>query len=1217
MSAATQSSPHSDPVDEPRIPAERAFHVVGVGASAGGLEAVSALLSALPARPGLSVVVITHLDPRQPSSMVEILSTVTGMKVEAVEDGLEVQKDHVYVNPSTADVVLDDGRFRLVSRESSAIPHLPINLFFTSLAEDRGLWSVGVILSGSGSDGTLGLKSIKDAEGITFAQDLTAAHDAMPRSAIGAGFVDAVLPPDEIASELVFMVKHPCFRQRQEQAGAARPALPLQTEDDFAAVLKYLGVCTGVDFSNYKHGTLLRRVERRMVLRRIETIGEYLARLRMDPSEVQALQHDVLIQVTSFFRDPNAFALLATRVFPRLVEDRSENSPLRIWVPGCATGEEVYSIAIELLEFLDAQGSRVTFKIFATDISESSIERARMGRYVESLVADLSPDRLRRFFVRTDAGYQVHQRVRDLCVFARQDVTKDPPFSNLDLISCRNVLIYLGSTLQNRVFPIFQYALRPGGWLLLGGAESVGAHTDAFEMVDKANRLYRRTDSPSRLSFGNFVPNPNRSTSGTARLIVPEPPRRGQNEVQREADRVVLARYTPPGVVVDEQMRVVQFRGRTGACLEPSPGQPTYDLFQMAREGLLPDLKTALEEARSTGLPSRKVAVRVKTNGNYTPFDVEVIPITAPATGQRHFVVLFEDASLAAGGRYTPDLSAPPHSVSEPEQEIARLRQELDATRAYLNSVMENQEFGHEELTAANEEIVSSNEELQSTNEELETAKEELQATNEELSTMNDELQSRIRTATQLSDDLSNLIDGVNIPIVMLGQDLTIRRFSPSAQKVFNLIPSDVGRRMTDFRLKIDLPDLEPLIVATLETLVVQHREVQDGQGRWYALSIRPYRTLENKIDGVIITLFDIDALKRHERQIVEARDYARNVIETLREPLLVLDDRTRIQWANRAFLETFQVAAEDIQDQFLFSVGGGQWNIPQLRSVLEEVRRSDTPLQGLNVEHDFPELGRRSMILNSRRVVQTEGASSTELILLAIEDVTERRDLEREVLEIASQEQQRIGQDLHDGLGQELTGLGFLARSLAERLSRRKQSEADEATRLADGLAQALEHVRQVARGMATVIVDGQGLMAALLDLCETSSSLSKIPCTLHCPEIVLVKDIPVATQLFYIAREAVTNALRHADPATIEVHLEASIAHLRLEVLDDGVGINERKSKSGMGLKIMSYRAALIGAHLEIVPLESGGTAVQCVWPQPKLPPPPLTSKRLTGGA
>jgi two-component system CheB/CheR fusion protein len=968
--------------DSPQSPV-----IVGIGSSAGGLNAVSELLRYLPPDTNMTFAVVQHLDPHHESAMAELLARETKMPVTELTDGTTPQPNHVYIIAPNRSLVFTGGLLQLQPRKEGPGYYMPIDRFFRSLAGAQKSRSVGIVLSGSGSDGVVGLQAIKAEGGITFAQDDSAAHSGMPRSAVAAGCVDFVLPPAKIADELARISRHDYL----SHPGGDGAPVPAEKADDLQDVIRYLQKACGIDFEHYKQPTLRRRIERRMVLRQFNKLGDYLDCLREDRGEVDSLCQDIFIHVTSFFRDTEVLEVLKKTAFPRLMKDRPYDAPIRIWVPGCSTGEEVYTLAILLLEYLDEIGARTPIKIFATDIADAAIVKARNGVYLESMVTDVSPERLKKFFIKREEGYQITKSVRDMCVFARHDVTKDPPFSQLDLISCRNVLIYLGHVLQQRVLLAFHYGLKQGGFLLLGTSESVGTFTELYETVDKRVRLYAAKPGKPRTTIdfgsGTII---TEAVHGRGHLA---PNQLARTDVQREADRLMLAKYAPAGVVVDEGNQVVQFRGQTGRYLEPPTGVPTMDVLKMAREGMLVDLRRALEEARATNDLVRREGVEVKTNDHFTTVNIEVFPVTSPSTSQRHFMVVFEDPSPPR----KPAPPAPPaakrreKALSGAEAEIAKLRDELVGTKAYLQSIVEEYEASNEELKAANEEVVSSNEELQSTYEELETAKEELQATNEELSTINDELQSRVISAGQLNDDLTNLIESVNIPIAILDRDLKLRRFTPAAQRLLNLIPTDVGRPISDIRPKVDIPDWDHILRDVQDTLTVKNREVRDEAGRWYAMTVRPYKTQENKISGTVVTLVDIDELKRKEEEIAAARDYASSIVETAPTPLLVLDMEFRIRTANHSFCNKYQVDPVESRGHHLFGLGAGEWNFPRLRELLVEVRDRVKSFDNVEAQLDLVGLGRRTILLTGR-AMKPRHSEKPEYILLAIEDITDRR---------------------------------------------------------------------------------------------------------------------------------------------------------------------------------------------------------------------------------
>ena len=793
--------------------------VVGIGASAGGLEALTEFLGSLGHATGMAYVVVQHLAPNHESLLATILARNTEMPVTEATQGMKVESDHVYVIPPARDLTIGDGRLRLTQRAGEGHRQLPVDHFLRSLAEECGSKAIGVVFSGSASDGVLGLKAIKSAGGITFVQDeKSARYPEMPRSAAASGAADFILPPAAIARELARLRNH---RYVAQLPRADSEPVPPQEGPYLEQILKLLKTVTGADFTHYKQSTVRRRILRRMALARLETLEEYLERLQADGAEVEALYDDVLINVTSFFRDPAVFKALQRRVFPGLLKRRIAEKRVRVWVPGCSTGEEVYSLAISFLEFVDGRALTFPVQFFGTDVSESIVARARVGRYPASIAADVPPAALRRWFVRTPDGYQVAKALRDVCVFAKHDLLKDPPFSRIDLVSCRNVLIYFGSILQKRAVGLFHYALNPDGFLILGASENIVAFTDLFTLVDKKHMIYTRRPVDGRHSFGTG------EASGSA-LPAGAPDRTlaaaRTAEIQREADRIVMSRYVPAGVVVDEEMDIIQFRGRTGPYLEPRSGSASLNLLKMAREGLALDLRSAFQRARREGTPVKRRGISLKVDDRLAQVAIEVIPYTSQQTRGRLYLVLFdpgpEQGKPAAAGRKEAAASKRGRKTAEAE---------LAATKEYLQTIIEEQEATNEELMSANEEILSSNEELQSTNEELETAKEELQSSNEELSTVNDELQARNGELNDLNSDLKNLLATIHIPMVILDTDLRVRRASPLGEKLLNLIPADVGRRVTDLRPNVEIPHLEQLVKEVVQTVTPKELEVRDG----------------------------------------------------------------------------------------------------------------------------------------------------------------------------------------------------------------------------------------------------------------------------------------------------------------------------------------------------------------------------------------------------
>lgn len=968
-------------------PAGDSFPIVGIGASAGGLEAMTQLLKYLPARTGMAFVLVQHLDPTHESALTALLSRLTEMPVTEAKNDMPLRPNEIFVIPPNKLMGLSSRRLRLFPRKDAEV-HLSIDQFFRTLADEEGNRAIGVILSGSGSDGTQGCLAIKTAGGITFAQEeRTAKYPAMPGSAIAAGCVDFVLSPNKLAQELGRIAGHPYVGPvvEEEEIERGRPAEDKAFED----ILLILRQRTAVDFRHYKHATLQRRIQRRMVLHKFESLKEYAAHLRAHAAEVKELFNDILIHVTGFFRDPSVFQSLKKKLFARIIKGKGPDEPIRVWIPGCSTGEEVYSIAMSLMEFMTDRKLHHPVQIFGTDIHEAALEKARAGLYGENIRSDISMDRLRRYFIKTEGGYRVNKSIREMCIFARQNVVVDPPFSNLDLISCRNVLIYLGQPLQRKVMPLFHYALRPNGFLMLGASETVGGFSDLFALADKKAKIYVKKTTHVRPTV-TFGPPP-----AEARPPDGEPPvpptavAPSLTDVQRHAERILLTNYAPTGVIINKHMEVLQFRGHTGPFLEHAHGDASLNLLKMAREGLVVELRTAVSRAIKQNVRVHHTGVRVKQNGHLLEFALEVIPYAVPPSSEKYYLVLFQPAGtqgVPAERKRRERKSRAPADASE----LAQLRDELASTRESLQAIIEEQEATNEELRSANEEIMSSNEELQSTNEELETAKEELQSTNEELTTLNDELESRNTELEHVNNDLHNVLASVNIPIIILGADLKIRRFTGVAEKTFNLIPGDVGRPITDINLPLNIPDLPKLVMEVIDNLATKELEVKCRHNHWWSVRIRPYKTTDNRIDGAVLAIVDIDLIKASAEQVSQGRAFAEAVVNTARRPVLVLDQSLSVQVANQAFYRDFDVTPEETVNRRIYQLGDGQWDIPKLRTLLEEILPHNTTFENFVVEHEFPRIGHKRMRLDARRF-PIKG-DQQQLILLTIEEIVEKK---------------------------------------------------------------------------------------------------------------------------------------------------------------------------------------------------------------------------------
>ena len=1010
------------------------FPVVAIGASAGGLEAYQEFFRALPPDTGMAFVVVQHLDPSHHSMLAEILAKATKMPVEEVKSGAKVKRNRVYVIPPNTCLAIESDVFRLTPRGKGAAQQLAVNFFMRSLAEERKSTAIGIVLSGTGADGTSGMEEIKAEGGITFAQEPgSAKYDGMPRSAIDSGCVDFILRPREIAKELVRIQHHPYIvAQEQARSEAAKdlsdsvtPQPP--TQKDFNAVLDELLKSSGVDFSQYKPNTIHRRTLRRMVILKQDTLGEYARYLKQHPEEGGKLFDDVLIPVTSFFRDFEAFEALKAQVYPAIVKDKGNKGTIRMWAPGCSTGEETYSLAMTLLEFLGDRASSFQVQIFGTDLNEKGIQKARAGLYRDSIAEEISPERLARFFVKVDEGYRVNKAVRDMCVFARQNLANDPPFSQMNVVACRNLLIYIQPSLQKKIIPILHYALKPSGFLILGSSESVSSFPELFSTVDKKHKIYGRKAIASRLHYDfvqSYYPIHHAGWEGLPeRGLKSAVPIRDEMDVQAEADRVVLNHHAPVGVVVNGAMEVVQFRGRTNPYLESPPGKPSLNVLKMARNGLGLELRTLIAAAGKKGAPAHKYGVSFDGGSQTRMLDLSVTPLgengnieSQPGRKKpsdklragpgkdgarrnddrnRYFLILFQDVTpqwdeirLPAG--MTERKANAGKAAAATQRDTKRLHEEIADAHAALRTAIESEDALKEEFQSANEEILSANEELQSTNEELETSKEELQSANEELNTLNAELRHKNGELQEVSNDISNFLNSTRIPVVMLDRDLRIRRMTPTADKLLKVRSGDVGRPIADIRPNIEEPDFEKSIAKVLETLQPVEREVRDLEGHWHELSILPYRTQDDKIDGVVLALQDIHAAKVAREKLRQAAEFSLGIIDTVREPLLALDGNLRVVSANRSFLDAFEVTPEETLHRPVYELGNGQWNIPALRRLLERVLPKHEVVTDFEVDHKFENIGRRKVLLNARRLAQP--ADAQPMILLAMEDVTDRR---------------------------------------------------------------------------------------------------------------------------------------------------------------------------------------------------------------------------------
>ncbi|WP_267681977.1 chemotaxis protein CheB [Nannocystis sp. SCPEA4] len=948
--------------------------VVGIGASAGGLEALEQLFAHVPPEPGVAFVIVSHLAPHLPSLMPELLAKQTALPVSAAVDGAPVEPDHVYVIPPNGALTLEHGALRVEARDDHT--NL-IDKFLRSLAEERGERAIGVILSGTGSDGSLGLKAIKEHGGVAMAQDLASAkYNTMPRTAIDAGQVDWILPVEAMPAKVMEYVARIQSTSARPADGAHEPTRAREHDVLMNQLCALIHRRTGRDFSRYKRSTMERRVQRRIHVLQQHSLEDYVDLLKNTPAEVDRLFQDLLISVTQFFRDPELFEALARDVLPRILADRAPGDPVRVWVPGCATGEEAYSIAMLLAEA--PQTAALGAKIFATDIDDEALEVARAGRYPETIADRVSPERLERFFApRPNGGWQVRKEIRDMCVFSTHSIISDPPFSRLDLISCRNVLIYLESDLQRTVFPLFHYGLRPGGFLLLGPSENVTAHPELFTAVDAKQRIFQRKEAKVSVRFPLGGLDLSRRIAEAPQGH--EPAARDQS-LTRTLERLILAVYAPPAVIVRGNGGIVFVSGQTRKFLELAPGVAGINVLEMASKELRPHLHVLLREANSKRQERIQRGVSLPVDGRIQPVDIVVRPLLELGADSDLYAVIFYEAGTSLSSEQA---EAEGRTPAIGDAHAAALETELRSTRENLQTAVEELEVANEELKSTNEELQSSNEELQSANEELQTSKEELQSINEELHTVNAELSRKLQELDKANSDLQNLFASSRIATVFLAGDLTIKRFSPEASQLFRLIDSDVGRDITDIVPRFAGGDLVADAERVLQTQSASQREVHLLDADiWYLQRIQPYRTNDDVVVGVVITFVDITDLK-------SARDSARRlaaIVESSHDAILALDDRAAIvTWNHGAELMFGHTAKEAAGRTIDFLVAPGE--SPPFGSAFAAALRGERspPIEAFLQRKD----GSRVRVLASLSPI-TDTQSSRAAVSWIARDITE-----------------------------------------------------------------------------------------------------------------------------------------------------------------------------------------------------------------------------------
>ena len=1196
------------------------FPIVGIGASAGGLHALQGFFDAIPAAPGIAFVVVQHLDPTHKSETAELLRRHARLPVVQVTDNERVEVDRVYVIPPNSELAIAGGVLHLARPVSRRGMRMPIDAFLRSLADDQHERSVAVILSGTGADGTLGIKAVKAAGGLTMAQDPeTAEYDGMPRNAVATGMVDFALPVVKLPGVLLQYVSHPYLRQ------GGSPSLVDEGPAHLQAILALLRARTKYDFSCYKKGTISRRIERRMSLKHLERVQDYVKYLHDHPSEIDDLFKDLLISVTSFFREPQVWEYLEQNVLPGLMEKRAPEGMLRLWVPGCATGEEAYSLAMLLLEAAQAGDQSPGMQVFASDLDSSALDFARAGLYPESIAADVSRERLRRFFVREEQGYRVHKWVRDLVVFSVQNLISDPPFSRIDLITCRNLMIYLAPEIQQRVISLFHFALRPGGYLLLGNAESVGSPTDLFEVVSKKWRIYRRIGPLTH--DREFPVIPAVGHHPVPRAVAPFPLSR-ESKLLGAVQSLVLERYVPACALVNAKEEILYLFGPTDRYLLQPTGQLTPDLLAWSRGGIRSKLRASLRQAIQQKQRVAATGAVVGVDGGSMPVRITVDPLVVPKELEGCFLVVFEQEHPP------PGLTAPAALEPGDDSGLRQMEYELGVLREQLRSGAEQFEASNEELKSANEEMMSMNEELQSTNEELETSKEELQSLNEELSTVNTQLENKVQELEATNDDLNNLLSSTNIATIFLDRQFRIRRFTPPMTQLLSLRPSDLKRPIGDFAQKFTDRRLIPDAERVLATLGSIEAEVQTDDARWYLRRILPYRTEGDRIDGVVVTFTDITEHRKAEEErvrlaaIVESSGVAiigmglDGVITSWNRGAERLYGYSPKEAIGRAIDILTRTGRESALQDALRQVARG--DIAE-HVETEQICKDGEPLSVLLTVSPIhrPEtgalIGASAIVrdMSAQRKAESGMREANERLEARVADRTaemgeanrrlaqevderrrsdaSRKTLLQRLVTIENEERRRISRELHDQIGQHLAALTLRLKALETDVT--DQTTLNAAQAMVDDLGR---QVRDLALAVRPTALDELGLLPALSNYAEDWAQRHAIHLDYHDRGLDDHRLAPAVEEAIYrIVLEALANVSKHAQARRASLILERRGAEVRVIVEDDGVGFDPEALKTSgpgqrLGLIGIEERAALVNGTATVESRPGGGTTL-----------------------
>ena len=1210
------------------------FPVVGIGASAGGLEAFTKLFSVLASDSGMAFILIQHLDPTHESMMVALLGSHTSMKVLQATDGMTIERNHVYVIPPRVYLSIKNGLLQLSTPRERHGARMPLDFFLGSLADAYGERAICAILSGTGADGSLGLKAVKEKGGLVIVQDpAEAAFDGMPRNAIKTGAVDLILPVEKIPEALKKYAGESTFTSKR---GESVP--PPSAQAKLTEIIGLLRSRTSHDFAFYKPGTLLRRMERRMAIAGIPDSDRYLDLLRGDSYELQRLAKDLLIHVTSFFRDPEAFETLAATAMPELVRSKSTDQRLRFWVPACSTGEETYSLIMLALEEIEAAKQNIKLQVFASDIEEDSVIFARNGLYPASIEAEVSPARLARFFVKEGNGYRVVPELREAVIFTVQDILADAPFSRIDLVSCRNLLIYLRPDIQDKVLSLFHFALRPGGILFLGAAEKIGSAGVHFEPISEGHQIYRHLghSRPGQVIFP--------ISGGDVRPLASPMERRAaaarRTTIGELSQRLLLEAYAPASVLVNRNCEGLYFFGPTDDYLKIASGDANGNILAMARDGLRNKLRTAVLQAGREHARVLVTGTQLRREGRTIAVSIDVRPVQSD-TGEVYLVSFINEPQAAKKPRAGSKAGSGASQAGEVEQE-------LDAVRKELQGAIRDLELSNEEQKAINEEAMSVNEEFQSTNEELETSKEELQSLNEELTALNSQLHETVEQQRTTANDFQNVLNSANVATIFLDNRLNIRLFTPAVKPHFSIVPADLGRPLSDLASRSG----DRGLVADAEAVLKDHaplsREIESGTGTWFLRRILPYRTGDDRVEGVVITFSDISELKAAERNIRAAQAYSDSIVETIRQPLVVLDDKLRIVSASRAFYEAFEAKREEAVGQPIGTAGALQFREPGLRVFLDRIRAGEENIEDLEIELDLPPLsGRRSLLMSAREIV---GPLAGRKILVTIDDITERKRLSR-VLEAAKLQAERANlgksrflaaasHDLRQPL-QTLTLLrGILSKSIKDENGLALVRKLDEPLQVMSGMLNTLLDINQLEAGIVNpeIVVFS---VDTLFDRLKTEFSYHVAAKELDWRVVGSGLHIRSDPRLLeQMIRNLLWNAVKYTPHGKILLGCRRRGDKLRLEVWDTGVGIPEQHLQSifeefhqvdnpardrslglGLGLAIVQRIGDMLGHAIDVRSRPGKGSVfaveVPLAWDKPaaRIPHDPQTAELAAG--